>query len=96
MLKAPDHRPRDSTLFQFTARRLWDSIDPDHLLIQIDRQFDFAKPVVPLKDHYGPDNGRLAIHPEVMVSKLPICSRYDIHLRHAPFHHREPTFSTSR
>ena len=96
MLKEPDRRPRDSTLFQFTTRRVRDSIDPDHLLIQIDKQFDFAKPVVPLEDHYCPDNGRLAIHPEVMVSKLPIRSRYDIHLRHAPFHRREPAFSTSR
>ena len=26
---------RDSTLFQFTSKRLRDSIDPDHLLIQI-------------------------------------------------------------
>ena len=65
MLKEPDRRPRDSTLFQFTTRRVRDSIDPDHLLIQLDKQFDCAKPVVPLEDHYCPDNGRLAIHLEV-------------------------------
>lgn len=34
---------RDSTLFQFTTKRLRDFIDPDHLLIQIDERLDFAK-----------------------------------------------------
>ena len=39
---------RDSTLFQFTSKRLRDFIDPNHLLIQIDEQLDFAKLVAPL------------------------------------------------
>ena len=50
--------PRDSTLFQFTTRRLRDFIDPDHLLIRIDEQFDFARLVAPLEDRYCSDNGR--------------------------------------
>ena len=40
----PLHRSRrDSTLFQFTAKQLRDFIDPNHLLIRIDEQLDFAK-----------------------------------------------------
>ena len=69
---------RDSTLFQFTSRCLRDFIDPDHLLIQIDEQLDFAKLVAPLEERYCPDFGRPAIHPEVMVRALLICSIYNI------------------
>ena len=47
MLKPLDRHRSDSTLFQFTTRRLRDFIDPDHLLIHIDEQFDFARPVAP-------------------------------------------------
>ena len=74
MLKPLDRRRRDSTLFQFTTRRLRDFIDPDHLLIEIDEQFDFARLVAPIEGRYCPDNGRPAIHPEVMVRALLICS----------------------
>ena len=74
MLKPLDRHRRDSTLFQFTTRRLRDFVDPDHLLIRIDEQFDFGKLAVPLEDRYCPDNGRPAIHPEVMIRDLLICS----------------------
>ena len=67
MLEPLDRCRRDSTLFQFTTKRLRDFIDPDHLLIQIDDQLDFAKLVVPLEARYCADLGRPAIHPEVMV-----------------------------
>ena len=43
MLEPLDRCRRDSTLFQFTSKRLRDFIDPNHLLIQIDEQMDFAK-----------------------------------------------------
>ena len=78
MLKPLDRHRRDSTLFQFTTRRLRDFIDPDHLLIRIDEQFDFARLGCPLEDHYCLDNSRPAIHPEVMVRALLICSLYNI------------------
>lgn len=39
MLDPLDRHSRDSTLFQFTTKRLRDFIDPNHLLIQIDEQF---------------------------------------------------------
>ena len=78
MLKPLDRHRRDSTLFQFTSRRMRDFIDPDHLLIRIDEQFDFAKLAAPLEDRYCPDNGRPAIHPEVMIRALIICSLYNI------------------
>ncbi len=73
-----DRCRRDSTLFQFTSRRLRDFIDPDHLLIQIDEQLDFAKLVAPLEERYCPDFGRPAINPEVMVRALLIYSIYNI------------------
>ena len=52
--------------------------DPNHLLIQIDEQLDFAKLVPPLEHRYCPDFGRPAIHPETMVRALLICSIYNI------------------
>ena len=67
MLDPLDRHCRDSTLFQFTSKRLRDFIDPKHLLIQIDERFDFPKLVEPLEDYYCRDNGRPAIHPEVLV-----------------------------
>ena len=62
MLDPLDRHSRDSTLFQFTTKRMRDFIDPKHLLIQIDEQFDFQKLVEPLEDYYCRDNGRPAIH----------------------------------
>ena len=58
MLKPRNRHRGGSTLFQFTSRRLRDFIDPDHLLIRIDEQFDFAKLVTPLEDCYCLQNGR--------------------------------------
>ena len=78
MLEPLDRCRRDSTLFQFTTKQLRDFIDPNHLLIQIDEQLDFAKLVAPLEERYCPDLGRPAIHPEVMVRALLVCSLYNI------------------
>ena len=78
MIEPLDLSRRDSTLFQFTTRQLRDFIDPNHLLIRIDERLDFAKLVEPLEDCYCPDFGRPAIHPEVMVRALLICSLYNI------------------
>ena len=55
-----------------------DIIVPHHLLIQIDQQFVFAQLVAPLEEHYCPDNGRPAVHPEIMVRALLICFLYNI------------------
>ena len=78
MIEPLDRSRRDSTLFQFTTRQLRDFIDPNHLLIRIDERLDFARLVAPLEDCYYPDFGRPAIHPEVMVRALLICSLYNI------------------
>ncbi len=43
ILKPLDRCRRDSTLFQFTTRNLRDFIDPDHLLIRVDEQFDLGQ-----------------------------------------------------
>ena len=69
---------RDSTLFQFTDRSLRDFIEPEHLLIQIDEQLDFAKLVAPFESRYCRDHGRPTLHPEVMVQANPSCSLYNI------------------
>ena len=50
MLEPLDRCRRDSTLFQFTSKRLRDFIDPNHLLIQIDEQLDFGKLVAPSEE----------------------------------------------
>ena len=78
MIEPLDRSRRDSTLFQCTTKQLRDFIDPNHLLIRIDELLDFAKLVEPLEDRYCPDFGRPAIHPEVMVRALLICSLYNI------------------
>ena len=78
MITPLDRYCRDSTRFQFTTRQLRDFIDPNHPLIQIDERLDFAKLVEPLEEYYCPDFGRPAIHPEVMVRALLICSLYNI------------------
>ena len=78
MLEPLDRYRRDSTLFQFTTKRLRDFIDPAHLLIQIDEKVDFASLVEPLEGNYSTDNGRPAIHPEVMVRAMLISALYNI------------------
>ena len=52
MLQPRDRLRRDSTLFQFTTKQLRDFTDPNHLLIQIDGQLDFAKLVAALEERY--------------------------------------------
>ena len=69
MIEPLDRLCRDSALFQFTAKRLKDFIDPKHLMIQIDERFDFAKLVKPLGTSYCLDNSRLAVHPEVLEAR---------------------------
>ena len=74
MIELPDRSRRDSTLFQCTTRQLRDFIDSNDLLIRIDEQLDFGKLVAPPEECYCPDFGRPAIHPEVIVRALLICS----------------------
>lgn len=78
MLEALDRVRRDSTLFQFTSRRMRDFLNPNHILIKIDEEFDFEALVKPLEGLYCPDNGRPAIHPEVIVRALLISALYNI------------------
>ena len=78
MLDPLDRHSRGSTPFEFATKRMRDFIDPKHLLIQIDEQFDFLKLVEPLEDYHCRDNGRPAIHPEVLVRALLISSLYNV------------------
>ena len=52
MLQPRDRLRRNSTRFQFTTKQLRDFTDPNHLLIQIDGQLDFAKLVAALEERY--------------------------------------------
>ncbi len=78
MLELLDRTKRDSTLFQFTVKRLRDFLAPNHILIRIDEEFDFGKIAKPLENLYCLDNGRPATHPEVMVRALLISAVYNI------------------
>ena len=78
MLESLDRNSRDSILFQFTTELLRDFIEPNHLLIQIDKHFDFASLVDSLEDYYCRDNGRPAIHSEALVRALLISSLYNV------------------
>jgi transposase len=78
MIEPLDRCRRDSTLFQFTSKRLRDFIDPSHILIRIDSQFDFGRLVKPLESKYCLDNGRPGIHPEVMVRALLVSALCNI------------------
>lgn len=78
MIEPLDRYRRDSTLFQFTTKRLRDFLDPDHVLLRIDEGIDFQRLVAPLEEAYCPDNGRPAIHPEVLIRALLLASLYNI------------------
>ena len=54
MLRPLDRLRRDSTLSQFTTKQWRDFIGPNHLLIQIDEQLDFAKLVAPWRSGTAP------------------------------------------
>ena len=74
MLEPLERCRRDGALFQFTNKRPRDFIDPNHLLIQIDEQLDFAKLVAHLEQRYCPDFGGPAVYPEAMARAFLICS----------------------
>ena len=78
MLEPLYRRRRDSTWFQFTARRLRNFVDPDHLMVRTDVKFHFGKLVATREDRYCPDDAPYSVHPEVMVRALLVCSLYDI------------------
>ena len=68
MLEPLDRCRRDSTLFQFTRKRLRDFIDPNHLLIQIDEQLDFAELVAPLDGRYVNGAATRFLNPRLLLS----------------------------
>ena len=78
MLEPLDRSRRNPTLFQFTPKQLRDFIGPKRLLVRIDEQLDFGKLTAPLEEAYSADIGRPAIHPQLMVRTLLICSPYDV------------------
>lgn len=78
MLRPVDRSRRDSPLYPGSARTLRDFIDPRHLLLRIDANFDFEALVEFLDGKYSPNMGRPAIHPEVLIRALLLSAIYDI------------------
>ena len=68
MLDPLDRHSRDSTLFQFTTKRMRDFIDPKHLLIQIEEQFDFQKLVEPVEAYYCRVNLQVVVPTQYGIS----------------------------
>jgi transposase len=63
---------RDSELFQYSPKPLRAYIAPNHILLKIDELFDFSYVVELVQPFYCPDNGRAAIHPEILLRALLI------------------------
>lgn len=78
MLRPIDRTRRDSPLYPGSARTLRDFIEPKHLLVRIDANFDFASLVEFLQERYSPHLGRPAIHPEVLIRALLLCAIYNV------------------
>ena len=72
MLLPLDKTRRDSELFQFSPKPLRDYIASNHILLKIDELFDFSYVVDLVKPYYCPDNGRAAVHPEILLRALLI------------------------
>lgn len=53
-------------------------IRPDHILLRIDAEFDFAGLVAPLKRSIALTMGALPLHPEAMVLALLLSAIYNI------------------
>jgi transposase len=78
MILPLDKTKRDSVLFQFSVKPLRAYIAPNHLLLKIDELFDFSYVVDLVKPFYCADNGRAAIHPEILLRALLIGCIYNI------------------
>jgi transposase len=78
LLRPIDRSHRDSPLYPGSAKTLRDFIDPKHLLLKIDANFDFASLVEFFQDRYKADVGRPAIHPEVLIRALLLSAIYDV------------------
>jgi transposase len=78
LLRAIDRSHRDSPLYPGSAKTLRDFIDPRHLLLKIDANFDFEGLVEFLDSKYSPNMGRPAIHPEVLIRALLLSAVYNI------------------
>lgn len=72
MILPLDKTRRDSELFQYSPTSLRAYIAPNHILLKIDELFDFSYVVDLVKPFYCADNGRAAIHPEILLRALLI------------------------
>jgi transposase len=72
MILPLDRSRRDSELFQYSPKPLRDYIAPNHILLKIDELFDFSYVVELVQPFYCQDNGRAAIHPEILLRALLI------------------------
>jgi transposase len=78
MILPLDKTRRDSQLFQFSPKPLRAYIAPNHILLKIDELFDFSYVVDLVRFYYCSDNGRAAVHPEILLRALLIGCIYNI------------------
>jgi len=78
VLKPIDRSRRDGSLYPGSSKTLRDFIDPKHLLVRVDTNFDFADLVQFVETKYDPSIGRPAVHPEVLIRALLLDSIYDV------------------
>ena len=78
LLKPIDRGHRDGPLYPDSTEVLKDFIDPQHLLLKIDANFDFESLVELLQGKYNPNIGRPAIHPEILVRALVLSAVYNV------------------
>jgi transposase len=78
MILPLDKTRRDSQLFQFSPKPLRAYIAPNHILLKIDELFDFSYVVDLVRSYYCSDNGRAAVHPEILLRALLIGCIYNI------------------
>ena len=78
MLKPIDRERRDGPLYPSSDRNLRGFIDPKHLLLKIDANFDFVILTEFIEAKYDPAVGRPAVHPEVLVRALLLDAIYNV------------------
>ena len=78
MILPLDKTRRDSELFQYSPKSLRADIAPNHILLKIAELFDFSYAVELVQPFYCADNGRAAIHPEILLRALLISCIHNI------------------
>lgn len=77
MLEPLDYANRDQGMM-YLGCSLREFLPEDHLLLEVERAVDLRGLVRPFTEVYCPDNGRPAVHPEILVRALLLSRIYGI------------------